>query len=125
MWGVGLKFDARWRIQGDADFVMRTLRAGFRAMHLPRYLATFTLAAANLGNTPAARTEMLAARSEAPWWIRWFRMEWDGARRFEKMLSGACRQRFPLDYEIFTLGSLTKRSHFTASRGTYRWPFVG
>jgi glycosyltransferase involved in cell wall biosynthesis len=119
---AGLAFDTRWRIQGDADFVLRTLRAGFHAVHLPHYLAAFTWADANLGNTSAARPEMLAARREAPWWIRSFRIWWDGARRVEKMLSGAHRQRFPMDYEIFTPESLPKRARFTAAQGTFRWP---
>ncbi|MFO7534539.1 MAG: glycosyltransferase family 2 protein [Kiritimatiellia bacterium] len=118
----GIAFDMRWRIQGDADFVVRMLRAGYRGLHLTRYLAAFTLGDTNLGNTPSARAEMLAARAEAPWWIRHFRIGWDGARRIEKMLSGAHRQRFPIDYEIFTPASLPNRIRLTAAQGTSRWP---
>lgn len=119
---AGLSFDPRWRIQGDADFVLRALRAGFRAAHLPRYLAAFTLAGSNLGNTPAARSEMLAARREAPWWIRYGRLGWEAARWIEKLLRGAYVQRFPLIYEIFTADSLPKRACFSAQSGSFRWP---
>jgi glycosyltransferase involved in cell wall biosynthesis len=122
---AGLVFDTRWCIQGDADFVLRVLRAGHRAARLPRYLAAFTLADANLGNTPAARKEMLAARAGAPWWIRGFRPAWNGARHAEKLLSGAHRQAFPLDYDLYTRSDLTHRVHFTAPTGTFRWPVAG
>lgn len=122
---TGLGFDPRWRIQGDADFVIRILKEGFKAAHLGRYLATFTFAGANLGNTFAARAEMLAAHGESPWWIRWFRFGWDGARRFEKLLSGAHRQRFPVEYDIYSQASLSVREHFRAEQGTYHWPSPG
>ena len=119
---AGVAFDTRWQIQGDADFVIRTLRAGFHAAHLPLYLATFALTGANLGNTSAALAEMIAARREAPWWIRRLRIGWDAARLTEKMLSGAFCQRFPLAYEIYTQDSHSQRARFTATRGTFRWP---
>jgi glycosyltransferase involved in cell wall biosynthesis len=120
----GLMFDTRWRIQGDADFVMRALRARHRAIHLRRYLAVFTISDSNLGNTPAAQVELLAARREAPWWVRFFRAGWEGSRRLEKLLSGAHHQQFPFSYEIYTRESLPSRCRFTALQGTFQWPLA-
>jgi len=118
----GLTLDTRWRIQGDADFVMRALRARHHAIHLRRYLAAFTISGNNLGNTPAAQEELLAARREAPWWVRCFRAGLDMSRRLEKLLSGAHHQQFPLSYEIYTQESLPSRCRFTALQGTSQWP---
>ncbi len=121
----GLQFDPSWRAQGDADFIVRVMQSGFRTMHLPRYLAAFTMGHDNLGNRPVARSEMVRARRAASRWIRWFRWGWNGARLVEKAVAGAYRERFPLDYAIFTHERAGARTSFSARAGTSRWPMPG
>lgn len=122
LWDAGLRFDPAWRAQGDADFVVRALKAGFRAARLPAYLAAFTLGTANLGGTVAAYREMLVARSAAPCWVKWFRGVWALARLGEKLASGAYFQKFPLQYDLFVGDGGEARVRFVASSGTSRWP---
>ena len=118
----GTTFDPRWRIQGDADYVVRMLRKGYRARHLKRYCAVFTWRGDNLGNGKRAREEMLRARSGHPAWIRGGRLLLDTARRVEKLLSGAHSQRFPLEYGMITPDSYPDRVRLVAQAGSFRWP---
>ncbi len=118
----GLAFDVRWRIQGDADFVIRVLKAGYRTLHLRRYLAAFSLSSSNLGATVGARSEMLAARREAPWWIRHGRWIWSGMRLVEKWVYGSYLQHCPFDYEIYTKDAPVRRRRFEVLRASSRWP---
>jgi glycosyltransferase involved in cell wall biosynthesis len=121
----GIQFDARWRAQGDTDFILRVMQSGFKTMHLPRYLAAFTLGKNNLGNRPLAQDEMLQARRQAPWWIRCIRWGWNGARLIEKALAGAYRQKFPMDYAIFIHERTGIRTSFSVHKGSFRWPKSG
>jgi glycosyltransferase involved in cell wall biosynthesis len=122
IWDAGFRFDPKWQAQGDADFVLNVLQAGFRAARIPAYLATFTLGDANLGGTMAAYREMLVSRNAAPWWVKRFRGIWTLARLGEKLLSGAYFQKFPLEYELFVGEGGGARARFVALSGTSRWP---
>lgn len=122
---AGFVFNSRWRMQGDADFIVRVLRAGFKARRLRRYLATFIVSSTNLGATSEALAEMRLARRGAPWWIRHFRWMWNAARLAEKGVSGAYFQPCPLEYEVYTRARLDQRQNFVARRASSRWPYPG
>lgn len=119
---AGFGFDPRWQMQGDADFMVRILQAGYQAKSLRRYLAAFVYSGANLGATPAALAELEEARQAGPWWIRRFRWMWNAMRLAEKCWSGAYRQGKSLEYQVFVSGNLRQRQRFLVASSTFRWP---
>lgn len=120
VWESGLRFDPAFQSAGDMDFVARALRAGFRAVHVPRYFSAFTWTGANLSSGATARLEEQRIRASAPAWVRWLHWPLNLARLLEKMGCGAYRQTWPLTYELF-LDDLTRRTPVTAKAGSWRW----
>src|SRR5512135_306553 len=112
-------FDKKYRYVGDFDFMVRLLRAGFRAERVGRYLSAFTITGDNL--SVSSRTECRLHRATLPRWARWFRHPLNLARLAEKALSGAYLQKFPIEYSLYD-GDLTKRHSYRADRGSSRWP---
>jgi glycosyltransferase involved in cell wall biosynthesis len=122
----GFRFDPSARARGDADFAVRVLRSGARAVHLPQYLAAFALTGRNLGDSPAAAEERARARREAPPCVRYGRPVLNAARWIEKLAHGAYFQRMPLTYHICRSSEAPAeppvRQPFVATRATFRWP---
>ena len=118
----GARFDMGWKDVGDAEFVIRLLRSGARAAHLPRYLAAFTMTGSNMSTGPNARAETLRLRATCPPIVRALAAPLDVMRRVEKVVSGAYFQRFPLRYEIYASPDATSRTDFVARSSTFRWP---
>jgi len=121
VWKSGLRFDTTFQCAGDMDFVARALRAGFRAMHLPRYFSAFTWTGENLSSSAAALPEERRVHSAAPLWVRCLRWPLNLARLAEKYFSGAYRQAWPLTYAIYQ-NDLTRRTTLTANAGSWHWP---
>jgi glycosyltransferase involved in cell wall biosynthesis len=117
----GMEFDTAWRDVGDAEFVVRALRCGYRAAVMRRYLAAFTMTGANMSAGSNAKSEAARLRRSAPRWARALRLPLDALRRVEKAASGAHRERFPLSYELY-VNSSASRARLTAATGTFRWP---
>jgi hypothetical protein len=118
----GFFFDTAWRDTGDAEFVVRLLRSGYRAAHVRRYLAAFTMTGSNMSAGPNARRETQRARSQAPRWVRTLRSPLNVARLVEKALSGAYRQDLPLQYSVYPDAEAEQRMEYSASTATFRWP---
>ncbi len=116
----GLRFDTRWRAAGDAELVVRLLRAGYRAHHVRDYLACFTQTGQNLGATERAEKENQALLAEAPAWIRWGRPLWCGMRWLEKLFRGCYRQAGGISYSIF-VGSNDQRQSVSVMRAGFKW----
>lgn len=113
-------FDASWKTSGDAEFVVRALRAGFKARHLQQYLAAFTVTGHNLGVSAQAVREMLTMHSRAPAWVRLLRPALNVLRHAEKAVDGGYGQRWPLEYSLFVNGE--ERVSMVASGISFRWP---
>jgi glycosyltransferase involved in cell wall biosynthesis len=118
----GMEFDISWRDVGDAEFVVRALRRGYRAAVMPRYLAAFTMTGSNMSAGQNAASEVARLRRSAPRWTRALRLPLDLMRRVEKVASGAHHERFPLTYKLYTRESAASRVNLTASTGSFRWP---
>lgn len=118
----GFRFDDTLRDVADADFVVRLLRAGYRADHMRRYLAAFTMTGANMSAGANAQREIARARDAAPSWVRALRGPINAARMTEKVVSGAYRQRFPLAYSVYSAPEALERTTFQAPTSTFRWP---
>jgi glycosyltransferase involved in cell wall biosynthesis len=121
VWESGLRFDTTFQSAGDMDFVARALRAGFRAVHVPRYFSAFTWTGENLSSSAAALPEERRVHSAAPLWVRGLRWPLNLARLAEKYFSGAYRQAWPLTYALYQ-NDLTRRTTLAANSGSWRWP---
>lgn len=114
-------FDVRYRDLGDADLVVRLLRQGRRAAHLPEYLAAFSMTGRNMSTGENAREERERALERAPRWVRRWRGPLSLARRLEKLAAGAYREPGTLVYEIYDSESASERRRFEVTRPSCTW----
>jgi glycosyltransferase involved in cell wall biosynthesis len=117
----GLWFRDDLRYVGDADFVVRALRRGFRAQLLRRYLSVFIDHGSNLSGSRQAAAERRAWTRTFPAPVRWLAPALDLARLAEKAARGCYRQALPLEYEVFTAGSGGRRRKFVQPAAGFRW----
>lgn len=116
----GFLFDTSFRANGDNDFVVRLLQAGYRVAVTRRYLSAFTQTGSNLGASGQAREEWRRLLMRAPRWARVCRRPLTVLRRLEKLARGAYFQRFPIEYAIYVPGE-SERKTFTARKADFRW----
>ncbi len=112
-------FDPRYRFCGDQEWVVRVLRAGYRARHVRRFLAAFTMTGGNLSEGEPARAERRRLAAAQPWPVRAGRLPLQVARLAEKLLSGAYCSGGPLEYEIRV--DEGPRRRFRSERPSWRW----
>jgi glycosyltransferase involved in cell wall biosynthesis len=117
-----LKFDCSFQTAADQDFMLRALGAGYLAGHMRRYLSVFTFMPSNQSLSPVASDEYQRLRTQAPAYIRCFRPLINSVRLLEKLLSGAYRQRFPLEYWLYSADDQKSRQRFRSESASYRWP---
>jgi glycosyltransferase involved in cell wall biosynthesis len=117
----GFWFDSRFREIGDQELTIRLLRCGYRARHMSRYLAAFTMTGSNSSMGPRAQQERAAFQRSGPRWTRCLRAPLNAARLLEKLLSGAYWQGMPLEYSVYTSDDLAGRKMFGAERASFRW----
>lgn len=118
----GFFFGDDFKDVGDADYVARVLRAGYRAGVIRRYLSAFTMTGQNRSKGPVARAEATRLRAQAPVFLRGLKVPLKILRGFEKLVHGAYHQQAPFSYSVYTDGNATTRSPFTADRVSVRWP---
>lgn len=118
---AGFRFDTQWRAAGDAELVVRLLRAGYRALHVRAYLACFTQTGVNLGATARATQEHRQLLARAPGWIRLGRPVLCGLRWLEKVAHGCYWQRAPLAYDALADDTSGPRRHLVAEHPGFRW----
>lgn len=120
---AGHRFDPRYRMMGDVEFIVRLLRAGYRPLHLKHYLAAFTMTGENLSTHPRANAELQMLRATLPTWARVARPGLEALRLAEKWWSGAYRERAPLRYELYP--EAADRRHLHESRNlSHRWTWA-
>jgi glycosyltransferase involved in cell wall biosynthesis len=120
---AGFRFDATYRMVSDLDFVLRILRAGHRSLHLPRYLAAFTLTGKNLTLDPGMAAERARLNDRQPAWTRATRPLLNGARLLNKIRHGGYRQPSPLTYQLY-VDPTQPRQTFTAEHPSFRWTWT-
>ena len=116
-------YDDSFKDIGDAEFILRLLRAGYRIEHVTRYLATFTIT----GNNRSAVVKTIPAevkrlRQSAPWWVRRFLLAWRTVGYAAKFINGAYFQKRPIEYAIYAGGGAA-RKNFVANDISFRWQF--
>jgi glycosyltransferase involved in cell wall biosynthesis len=117
----GFRFDDRLKAVSDADFVVRVLRQGYRVVHLQHYLAAFTMTGKNLYAGRNALLERKRWMNTAPTWVRVLRWPLNGARHFERLISGAFWQKMPLEYAVYASDDVIERQTFRVRHASFRW----
>jgi len=116
----GLFFDTRWRVAGDADWVVRLLEAKARMGILRRFTSTFTDTGENLAMSARAVKEQELMVKSAPAWARKLERALVMQHRLRRMLGGIYRQK-PFDYAIYTLASPERRVAHHVEHPTFLW----
>jgi glycosyltransferase involved in cell wall biosynthesis len=117
----GFLFDPEWRSVGDAEYVIRLLRAGFCSFHLHRYAAVFTLSGNNLSANETSMNERRKLIMSAPLWVRTLKHGLNAARLAEKFLSGAYFHPGAVKYSIYDSDVAKGRKEFSSSNATSLW----
>ena len=121
---AGFFFDETLRLAGDAEWVVRVLRAGYRAAHRSEYTSLFIDSGGNLSHGDQARQRSFAEyRPAMPAWVSWTRPLLKMGFYGERLCRGTFHQRFPLSYAMYPVGMEGERVGFNAPQGTFRWPF--
>lgn len=107
----GFHLDSTWRCSGDAEWMLRLMRARIKMGTLNEFASVFTQTASNLGAGSIAIGEARRLRSTAPLWTRCSRPFVVAHHRLRRLLGGMYRQE-PFAYEIFTLQSRKYRKKF-------------
>lgn len=118
----GVFFSDTFRAVGDADFVIRVLRLGYKVAHVNRYLSAFTYTGDNMSLGENAKRESLELKMSAPLWVRALKTPLNALRLAEKLVSGAYWQKMPFSYEVYPEGEIQKRKFFQVENASCNWP---
>src|SRR5262249_31167113 len=118
---AGDLFDASFKDVGDAEFVVRLLRKGYRLATTRRYLSIFTVTGSNRSQSPGAREEGRRLREMLPAWVDRARLPLNAARLLLKFASGAYFERAPLRYSIYASARDAQRVTFEILAPSPRW----
>lgn len=113
-------FDPSFRICGDADWVLRLLRAGVRMGVLPEFTSCFANTGQNLSLDSRAQTESQRIFASAPRAARLLRPAILLHHRARRFVGGVYRQP-PFAYSIYTQASPAARVTFSVTKPTARW----
>ena len=114
----GFRLDTRWRSVGDADLIVRLLRAGVDMRVLREYLAVFVDTGENMSLGSGALGEMDAFAREAPAWAQALRRPWVVLHRVRRMLHGLYHLR-PFAADIYTRASPAQRVRLEVPHPTF------
>ncbi len=112
--------DTRWKSVGDADLIVRLLRAGVTMRVLREYLSVFVDTGENMSLGSVALKEMDALAGEAPGWAQTLRRPWVVLHRVRRMLHGLYQVK-PFATDIYTRESPLKRVHLDVPNPTFHW----
>ena len=116
----GFTLDTRWKSVGDADLIVRLLRADVAMRVLRSYLSVFVDTGENMSLRPGALHEMDAIAKEAPSWAQALRRFWVVLHRVRRMLCGLYQVK-PFSADIYTQASPAQRVHLAVTNPTFHW----
>jgi glycosyltransferase involved in cell wall biosynthesis len=116
----GFHLDPQWKMAGDAEMIIRMLKAGVRMELLGRYGATFVDHGDNLGLQPRAREERDALAAQAPAWIGALHPVWKLLHRLRRWSHGHYRPE-PFTFDIYTPASPHRRVHVAVPQPMFYW----
>ncbi len=113
-------FNTQFRAAGDAEWVLRLLKAGVRMAHLPLFTSAFTITGKNLSAGERASQEAEQLRSSAPLWAQKLKFSLILQHRFRRLAAGAYFQK-SFEYAVFTTQNEKIRKCFLVNNPTFRW----
>jgi hypothetical protein len=116
----GLFFDARLKIAGDGEWMVRLLQQRVSLAVLRRFTSVFTFTGENLGGGAAARREARALSDSAPLWARRLKGLLVLHHRVRRMLGGIYFQK-PFAYSLYTSESPAQRVEHQVARPKFKW----
>lgn len=116
----GLFFDPKWRVAGDADWVVRLLDARVRMGLLRRFTSSFTDTGDNLALSASAVKEKQMMVNSAPLLARKLERVLVLQHRLRRLLGGIYRQE-PFEYAIYTKVSPDRRVLRRVTNPTFVW----
>lgn len=117
---MGLFFDSSWRDLGDADWVLRLIKARVRLGVLRRFASAFTDTGANMNMSANAEREKKEMALSAPLWAQKLRLALVWQHRLRRLLGDIYRQA-PFDYAIYTQASPDKRVPHHVAHPAFVW----
>ena len=116
----GHHFDPSFKSAGDAEFLVQIMRSGYRAAHVKRYLAAFTMTGENLSMVPNDHEvkRLLSMYNPLLAKVRWPLIV---MRRVEKLLNGAYFRNGIIKYAIYTDDKPDIRKEFVDNSASFRW----
>ena len=117
----GFFFNPSLRDTGDWDFVLRILKAGYRAQITQKYLAAFTWTGHNMSAGENAKREIIQIHQSMPWWMKKTKPLFNAYRFGLKVKHRCYIEKKPLTYSIYTHKDLTQRTLFSEANPRFRW----
>ena len=114
-----LFFDDRFRVMGDAKWVLGMLDSGLKLQVVNRYLSTFVSRADNLALSEVGQAELEILRDGLPAFVKPFEWPIKLHHRLKKAMVGAYFPR-PVEYDIHCPGA-EHRTHFRVKRSFGVW----
>lgn len=117
---AGHFFHPEFRCVGDAEWMLRLLRAGVRLGVVPHNTSVFTRTGDNLSQSPRALEEGERLRGQAPWLARHSRWAIKLCHRLRRLAGGVYFQK-PFTYALYTLASPIRRVEQHVAQPTFWW----
>jgi glycosyltransferase involved in cell wall biosynthesis len=118
---AGFRYDKRFKMSGDWEFILKLLKAGHRALRIAEPLACFAITGKNLSNKGRTPSERALELEKTPWWARAFSYPINAARVIEKRLCGVHRKG-AVRYECYNDIDLSRRATFEVANPSHAWP---
>jgi glycosyltransferase involved in cell wall biosynthesis len=120
-----LFFDAQYKGVGDAEWVLRLIKANVTMGLLPEFTSVFTMTGANLSGTAGFDREKQQLVQSAPAWARRAAPIFTLQYRLGKFLAGHYWPNQPQNYALYTVASPETRTVRQVHKNTYKWPQYG
>ncbi len=117
---AGMTFDSRWKILGDAHWVLQLLDRHVSTAIVRHFTSVFTDDGENLSLKPNAVQEKKALAESAPRWARILSPLFVLQHRIRRLLNGIYFQR-PFSYSLYTRESPGKRVLHAVEKPTFLW----
>jgi glycosyltransferase involved in cell wall biosynthesis len=115
-----LFFHSRWRVLGDAQWVLQLLQRKLPTAVIRRFTSAFTDDGENLSLKPNAVQEKKALRESAPTWARKLTPLFVLQHRLRRLLCGIYFQR-PFTFSLYTRASPDRRVVHVVEKPTFIW----
>lgn len=115
---LGFRYEENLKSIGDEEFFCSILQSGIKGKVVNHYFSTFTMTGSNLMLKPVSFDEVNGRK--LPWWITYFKPFINAIRILIRLIEGGYREKLPMEYKIFTEGSLERKPFIiTEQRYTY------